>query len=67
MEMEATKTQLKNETGRLLEAAGREPVVVTHHGFKSHVLMSYERYMELMALEAEKKRPATVLETPEQG
>jgi prevent-host-death family protein len=67
--MKATKTQLKNETGRLLRAAIKAPVIITDHGSESHVLLAMEDYLELIAnkpKEGNKTLPAMVLETPEQ-
>lgn len=55
--MEATKTDLKNKYGELLRAAFLEPVVITGHGKPSHVLLTYEHYIDLLkkAEETEKK------------
>lgn len=52
--MEVTKTDLKNKYGELLRAAFKEPVIITGHGKPSHVLLTYESYMELLS-KAEKK------------
>lgn len=52
--MEATKTDLKNKYGELLRAAFKEPVIITGHGKPSHVLLTYEHYMELKG-DTEKK------------
>jgi prevent-host-death family protein len=69
--MKATKTELKQELGKLLRAAFQEPVIITAHGIDSHVLMTMEHYMELMlkleAMEGKKERQAPVRQTPEQG
>lgn len=68
---EATRTQLKNNFGEYLLKAFRNPVIITDRGKGSHVVMAFDHYMDLVtrleALEAEKKRHATVLETPPQG
>ena len=68
---EATRTQVKNNFGEYLLKAFRNPVIVTDRGKKTHVVMAFDSYMEMIAkleaLEADKKRPAQVLETPEQG
>lgn len=69
--MKASKTQLKNQTGDLLKAAYREPVIITDYGKDSHVLLHIDDYLKLLqnieAMEAEKNRPEAVLPAPQQG
>ncbi len=54
--MEVTKTDLKNKYGELLRAAFSEPVIITGHGKPSHVLLTYEHYMEMMQKLEEKEK-----------
>lgn len=56
--MKASKTELKQELGKLLRAAFTEPVIIMDRGEDSHVLMTIEHYKELMQrlTEAEKKK-----------
>lgn len=53
--MKATKTELKQELGRLLREAFVEPVIITDRRKDSHVLMTVEFY-EKMKLEIEELR-----------
>jgi len=46
--MKASKTELKQELGKLLRAAFEEPVIITDRHKDSHVLMTIEHYKELM-------------------
>lgn len=46
--MKATKTELKQELGRLLRAAFDEPVIITDRRKDSHVLMTIEYYEEMI-------------------
>jgi PHD/YefM family antitoxin component YafN of YafNO toxin-antitoxin module len=66
-----TKTDLTQKVARVFRATFNAPVIIMDRGEDSHVLMTVERYREMVekleAMEAEKQRPAMVLPTPEQG
>ncbi len=47
----ATATQVKNSLGEYLDAALREPVVITKSGRSHSVLLSWEDYQRLAAME----------------
>ena len=49
--MTATATEIKNNFGRYLERAQREPVTVERSGRPHAVILSYEDYERLQALE----------------
>ena len=69
--MNISKTELKQEIGKALRAAFSEPVIIMDRRVNSHVLMTYEHYMDMLRKleekEGKEERPATVLEAPEQG
>ena len=69
--MDISKTELKQEIGKALRAAFLEPVIITDRKVKSHVLMTYEYYMDMVqklnAMEGKQERPEAVLDTPPQG
>lgn len=46
-----TATHAKLHFGRILEEAGREPVLIQKSGRNVAVLLSYEEYQQLLALE----------------
>ena len=46
--MEVTATEAKNRLGQMLEHAQREPVVIEKSGRRHSVLLSAERYDELV-------------------
>jgi prevent-host-death family protein len=46
--MKATRTELKQELGKLLNETKKAPVVITSHGKESHVLMTIEDYRKLL-------------------
>jgi len=46
--MKATRTELKNKTGKLLKASYFSPVIITDRGSDSHVLMTIEEYTVLL-------------------
>ena len=52
---EATRTQVKNNLGEVMRAAFISPVIVTDRGKESHVLMTIERYRELLESEGKQK------------
>jgi prevent-host-death family protein len=47
--MEVTATEAKNRLGQMLEHAQREPVIIEKSGRRHSVLISAERYDELLA------------------
>ena len=47
--MQVTATEAKNRLGQMLEAAQREPVFIDKSGRRHSVLISAERYDELLA------------------
>lgn len=49
--MVITATELKNRLGQYLEAAQREPVLIEKSGRESSVVLSKQRYDELLELE----------------
>ena len=56
--MRATKTELKQELGKLLRAAFKEPVIITDRNKDSHVLMTIEQY-EIFLKEKEERLEVT--------
>lgn len=49
--MKATATEVKNRFGKYLDAAQTEPVIVEKSGRDAAVLLSYQEYERLQALE----------------
>jgi prevent-host-death family protein len=49
--MHVTATELKHRLGRYIDAAMREPVIVEKSGRNAVVMLSYEHYEQLEALE----------------
>lgn len=45
-----TATDAKNNLGRIIDAALREPVIIERSGRKAVVMMSYEDYEEIQVL-----------------
>ena len=53
----ASVTELRSKTAELIgQAKGRHAILVQRNNEPSAVLLSYERYMELVAIEAGRKR-----------
>lgn len=50
--MEISATEAKNRLGQVLEAAQREPVIIGKAGRRHSVVLSHERYQQLLAAEA---------------
>jgi prevent-host-death family protein len=50
--MEITATEAKNRLGQVLEQAQRQPVIIEKAGRRHSVVMSHERYQELLKAEA---------------
>ncbi len=48
MTVTLTSRQFNHDTGRAKKAAESEPVIITHRGRPSHVLLSVEEYERLM-------------------
>jgi antitoxin Phd len=49
--MNATSTEVKNRFGEFMDKAQREPVTVTKTGRNYAVLIGYDEYQRLIALE----------------
>jgi len=57
-EILATSAELQKSFGRYRETALREPVVITHHGRESLVLLSVEEYRRLQRQDRRTLHPA---------
>lgn len=49
--MNVNATELKNRLGKYLEASIKEPVIIDKSGRKIAVIISYDLYQELQAIE----------------
>lgn len=64
--MEVTATEAKNRLGQMLEHCQREPVVIEKSGRRHSVLVSAQRFDELLAAERRLSRPAGEPRTAEE-
>lgn len=67
-----TAAELQNHFGKYRDIARQEPVIVTHHGRESIVVISSEEYKRLKALDTREafyshELPADMLEELEKG
>lgn len=69
--MNISKTELKQEIGKALRAAFSDPVIIMDRRVNSHVLMTYEHYMDMVrkleAREGNQETPRNDGGTSEQG